>query len=120
VALGGTGEARAIVSCGSAALSLMRYAFDPLPNATALQIATQLGDAMDLRSHACLLMCAAYQDGARRRVTLWTFPKDEAPRLRHNRSGPSIDYLEDVFSRNSKLRKAALLRASAPHGFPNR
>jgi hypothetical protein len=63
---------------------------------------------MDLRSHACLLVCAAYQDGARRRVTLWTFPKDEALRLRHNRSGSSIDYLEDVFSRNSKLRKAAL------------
>ncbi len=89
---------------------MMQYAFGTPPNAAsaALQIATRLADAMDLRSHACLLVCAAYEHGAKRRVTLWTFPKDEAFRLLHRASGPSIDYLEDVFSRTSKLRKAAL------------
>ena len=89
---------------------IVRYAFGKSRGAmtSAQEIATRLGDAMDLRSHACLFVIAAYEDGPRRRVTLWTFPKDEAFRLRRLRSGQSIDFLEDVFSRNSKLRKAAL------------
>lgn len=70
-------------------------------------IATKLGNAMDMRSAACLLVLTAMREGARRRITIWTFPRDQAFRFRSRQAGATIQILTDVFSQTSKLRKAA-------------
>ena len=88
---------------------IMRYAFGESSetDAAALSLACCLSSAMDLRSTPCLFVAAAFRDGDRLAVTLWTFPRDEAFRLRHGSGGPSIEVLTDVFSQTSRLRKAA-------------
>ncbi|MGH8064643.1 MAG: hypothetical protein ACRERE_05275 [Candidatus Entotheonellia bacterium] len=88
---------------------IMRYAFGESSDAdaAALSLACRLSAVMDLRSTPCLLVAAAFRDGDRLAVTLWTFPRDEAFRLRHGSGGPSIEVLTDVFSQTSRLRKAA-------------
>ncbi|MEW6369264.1 MAG: hypothetical protein AB1714_31980 [Acidobacteriota bacterium] len=43
-------------------------------------------------------------------VTLWTFPRDQAFRFASERGTHAIEVLNDVFSRTSHLRKAALLQ----------
>jgi hypothetical protein len=88
---------------------IMQYAFGESSDAdeAALALAHRLSGAMDLRSTVCLFVAAAFRDGDRLAVTLWTFPRDEAFRLRHGSSGPSIEVLTDVFSQTSRLRKAA-------------
>jgi hypothetical protein len=70
---------------------IMQYAFGEASDAdaTALALARRLSGAMDLRSTLCLFVAAAFCDGDRRAVILWTFPRDEAFRLRHGVGGPT-------------------------------
>lgn len=79
----------------------------PASNAAADALARRLADSMDGRSTPCLLVASATGEGAgtSRHVMVWTFPRDEAFQLssRANR----VKLLDDVFSRSSKLRKAA-------------
>jgi hypothetical protein len=91
---------------------VLQFGFGSGPQAKAagLAIARRLSQAMDRRSTACLLVAAAEQNGDERSVTIWTFPRDKAFRFRTGSGGPSIDYLKDVFSQTSRLRKAALLQ----------
>jgi len=74
----------------------------------AIGLASRLANAMDQRSPSSLLMIAASQNGAERRTTIWAFPRDEAFQFRNARGTPSIKLLTDIFSRSSRLRKAAL------------
>lgn len=85
------------------------YAFGQPATAKAgsLQLARRLSSAMDHRSTPCLFILAGLRNGNRRMVTLWTFPRDEALRLRNRKSGASIQVLTDIFSQTSRLRKAA-------------
>lgn len=73
----------------------------------ALRLAARLSKAMDLRSAPCLLVIAAEKEADRRRITMWTFPRDEAFQFRGGSTHPSIKLLTDIFSRTSHLRKAA-------------
>ncbi len=73
----------------------------------ALSLARRLAGAMDQRSTPCLFVPAVFRDGEKRAVYLWTFPRDEAFRLRRDPAGPAIEVLTDVFSQTSRLRKAA-------------
>ena len=73
----------------------------------ALSLARGLAQAMDQHSTPCLFVPVAFQDGEKRAVYLWTFPRDEAFRLRRDGAGPAIEVLTDVFSQTSRLRKAA-------------
>ena len=75
--------------------------------AAAAALASRLSSAMDLRSTPCLFISAAFREDDHRTVTLWTFPRDEAFRLRQRSSGPLIQILTDIFSKTSRLRKAA-------------
>ena len=73
--------------------------------AASMTLAARLGVAMDGRSSSCLLVISAHAtSSARRQVVAWTFPREQMLR----RSGTNVD-LEDAFSLNSRLRKAALL-----------
>jgi hypothetical protein len=71
-------------------------------------LATKLSQAMDLRSSPCLFVVAALKDGDRRSLRMWTFPREEAFQFRGAAGRPSIQLLTDIFSRTSRLRKAAL------------
>ena len=71
-------------------------------------LATKLAKSMDQRSPSCLLILAASKDGDSGRMTFWAFPRDEAFQFRTAKEGPSIKILTDIFSRTSRLRKAAL------------
>ena len=70
--------------------------------------ATRLADSMDQRSPSSLMILAASKEGDERRMTMWAFPRDEAFQFRTAKEGPSIRLLTDIFSRTSRLRKAAL------------
>lgn len=77
--------------------------------AAAQALSTRLADSMDERSpSATLFILAAGRSGARRRMTMWAFPQDEAFQFRSSNNRPRIRLLDDVFSRSSRLRKAAL------------
>ena len=91
-----------------AAISL---AFDPTRQAglTAARLATALSASMDARSHACLFIIGVLEEADRRAVTLWAFPRDEAFRFASRGGTHAIEILTDVFSRTSRLRKAALI-----------
>lgn len=88
---------------------ILRFAFEnpAAAKVAASWLAARLGGSMDRRSDPCLLVLAALRDGSRRRVAISTFPRDEAFRLRTSKGTPSIELLKDVFSRTSRLRKAA-------------
>ncbi|MBI3462302.1 MAG: hypothetical protein HY000_04470 [Planctomycetes bacterium] len=88
---------------------IVQYAFGQPAEAraAALALAKRLSAAMDFRSTPCLFILAALREDDRRTVTLWTFPRGGAFRLRHGRSRPLIQVLTDVFSQTSRLRKAA-------------
>lgn len=89
---------------------IMRFSFrgPAEARAAAVNLATRLSEAMDLRSTPCLFIAAAEREGTNRRTTLWTFPRDEAFQFRGGRTTASIRLLTDIFSRTSRLRKAAL------------
>ena len=80
--------------------AITAYAFGSRSSAqtAAIGLARRLSAAMDLRSDPCLLVLAARRKDDDRAITLWTFPRDEAFRLRRGRSGPSIEVLTDIFS----------------------
>jgi hypothetical protein len=80
--------------------------------AAAVALARKLASSMDRRSAPCLLFLAALREGNRRRVAVWTFPQDEAFRLQTSRRAPSVELLKDVFSRSSRLRKAAFFEGA--------
>ncbi len=71
-------------------------------------LAVQLSHAMDLRSSPCLYVVAASKDDRSRALTMLTFPREEAFQFRGAAGHPSIQLLTDIFSRTSRLRKAAL------------
>lgn len=77
-----------------------------------LALATKLSHAMDLRSSPCLYVIAASRNGGGRNLTMWTFPREEAFQFRGAAGRPSIQLLTDIFSRTSRLRKAALFEGS--------
>jgi hypothetical protein len=85
----------------------------------ALGLARRLSMSMDERSKPCLFLAAAYRESAnapRRRVALWIFPRDEAFRFHQM----TIELLNDIFSRSSRLRKLALFEGNQIRsGFTN-
>jgi hypothetical protein len=89
---------------------ILRFAFGTASEAaaSAAGLADRLARAMDRRSTPCLFIVAVARDDGARRVTFWTFPRDEAFQFRGDSGSPSIQLLTDVFSRTSRLRKAAL------------
>ncbi|MEN6407181.1 MAG: nucleoid-associated protein [Thermoguttaceae bacterium] len=89
---------------------VMDFAFGTPPKAKAATqaLAQRLGGVMDDRSPPTLLMLTASRNGSDRRATLWAFPQDEGFQFRPSRSGARIKVLKDIFSRSSRLRKAAL------------
>jgi hypothetical protein len=69
------------------------------------QLAARLGQAMDHRSSICLLLVSVHElSDASRQVVVWTFPHERVIR----RAGGKVD-INEAFSLNSRLRKAALL-----------
>lgn len=74
----------------------------------ASRIATRLASVMDARSKDCLLVISVGgpRDTDERQVVIWTFPRDEAFKL--SSTAEAIELLNDVFSRSSHLRKAAV------------
>lgn len=93
---------------------VMNFAFEPRHDTaeqTALGLARRLSMSMDDRSKPCLFLAAAYREAAsapRRRVALWIFPRDEAFRFHEM----TIEFLNDIFSRSSRLRKLALFEGN--------
>jgi hypothetical protein len=91
--------------------SILELAFGDARKAKsiALTIATRLSKSMDDRSPSALLVLSTEEDGAKaRRATFWAFPRDESFQFRNNKSGVVVKLLQDTFSRNSRLRKAAM------------
>jgi hypothetical protein len=75
-----------------------------------LALAERFGAAMDHHSKPALLLVSVHEGEPQpnyRRIILWTFPQQAVFRLRAQGAGAAIDVL-DVFSRESKLRKAAM------------
>ena len=68
----------------------------------ALATASKLAEAMDQRSTPCLLVLSGMRDELKRRVTIWTFPRDKAFRLQGSSAGASIQILTDIFSQTSR------------------
>jgi hypothetical protein len=89
---------------------LLNFAFGEGATAKSagVALASRLAHAMDRRSTACLFIPAAMRARTRRRVSLWTFPRDEAFQFRQDATGPSIQVVTNIFSQSSTLRKAAL------------
>lgn len=93
---------------------VMDFAFQPRHETAApaaLGLARRLSMSMDERSKPCLFLAAAYRESAtapRRRVALWIFPRDEAFRFHQM----TIELLNDIFSRSSRLRKLALFEGN--------
>jgi hypothetical protein len=89
---------------------IMDFAFGNKPKAekAGSALAAKLSHAMDLRSSPCLYVLAASKDDRSRALTMWTFPREEAFQFRGTAGHPSIQLLTDIFSRTSRLRKAAL------------
>ena len=89
---------------------IMEFVFGTPPKArvAAQSVATRLAESMDERSPPTLLMLTASRNGSDCRMTMWAFPQDEAFQFRASKSGAKIKLLSDIFSRSSRLRKAAL------------
>ena len=71
-------------------------------------LALRLSKSMDGRSQGFLLVATSFRSGPSRRMTLWAFPRDEAFQFQSDSATPVITVLNDVFSKSSRLRKAAL------------
>jgi len=93
---------------------VMQFAFGAAAQArsAAHSLAGRLADAMDERSPSTLLLLSACQNGTQRRTTIWAFPQEEAFQFRSSKAGAKIRLLNDIFSRSSRLRKAALFEGS--------
>jgi hypothetical protein len=71
---------------------------------------------MDQRSTPALLLVVAIDTNNRRglkQTVIWIFPNEDAFQLRRGRGEPTIEVLKDVFSRRSKLRKAAMFEGGS-------
>ena len=76
-------------------------------NEAGKQIALRLSLKMDKRTEECLLVLTWGElDNGSRQLVIWVFPKEEALQFKAG-STNAINVLEDVFSRTSRLRKAA-------------
>lgn len=86
------------------------FIFDsnPVAKSAATKLAERLSNAMDDRSPATLLMITAFTSGAKGRVIMWAFPQEEAFQFSATGGKARIKVLSDIFSRSSRLRKAAL------------
>jgi hypothetical protein len=87
--------------------AVMRSAFGSLGERleAAKGLAVRLAMAMDGRSSTCLLVASVHElRDASRQVVMWTFPRE---RVIH-RAGRQVD-VDDAFSLNSRLRKAAMM-----------
>lgn len=83
-------------------------------NVAAADLATRLSTSMDRRSRGgCLLVLAVTASNDAKQVTLWTFPRDAALQFSTSQSGPNVTVLQDAFSRESHLRKAAVMSGPA-------
>jgi hypothetical protein len=93
---------------------VMNFAFGATAQArlAAHTLAARLGDSMDERSPPTLLLLSACRDGVKRRATIWAFPQDEAFQFRSGKNRATIRLLNDIFSRSSRLRKAALFEGN--------
>jgi hypothetical protein len=76
--------------------------------AAASKLAERLANAMDDRSPPTLLMITAFIDGIQGRIIMWAFPQEEAFQFSATGGKARIKVLSDIFSRSSRLRKAAL------------
>lgn len=77
-------------------------------------LATRLSTCMDQRSRGgCLLVLAVASGSGAEQVTMWTFPRDAALQFSTSQAGPNVTVLKDAFSRESHLRKAAVLTGPA-------
>jgi hypothetical protein len=75
-------------------------------------LARRLGEAMDNRSQPHLLVIAAKREDALGEIEMWAFPRDDAFRFQAATQA-RIELLADVFSRTSRLRKAARFSGEA-------
>ncbi|MEM9701412.1 MAG: hypothetical protein AAF907_03065, partial [Planctomycetota bacterium] len=75
-------------------------------------LAERLSRSMDKRSQGFLLVASSFKDGDTRRLTIWAFPRDEAFQFQAASAAPVVTVLNDVFSRSSRLRKAAVFEGT--------
>jgi hypothetical protein len=89
---------------------LLKFAFSDAVAALSAsqQLSERLGDSMDFRSPATLLVLTCLKKGSRCRTILWTFPQESGFQFRADTAGARIRLLNDIFSHSSRLRKAAL------------
>ena len=99
---------------------LLEYCFGSAQKAksAAVSIARRLSISMDERSDSTLLMLAAFENGTRRRLVIWAFPKDEPLHFSTQGKGARIKVLEDAFSRRSGIKKGSLIEGeNVPSDF---
>lgn len=95
------------------------YGSDQHASRGASEIAAKLSLAMDQRSSKhSLLVIDAHELNKQCRIALWLFPKDDVFRLQTTQRGNELRLLEDVFSKSSTWRKAAIFSGPrSEHGF---
>jgi hypothetical protein len=95
------------------------YGTDEQALVSASEIAAKLSLSMDQRSSKhSLLVIDAHETAQTRRIILWLFPKDDVFRLQTSSNGNHLSVLEDVFSKSSTWRKAAIFSGqNTVHGF---
>jgi hypothetical protein len=77
------------------------------------EMALSLSRAMDNRSKPLLLLVSSFElANNRRRVVIWAFPKDEAFKFSATKQGATVEFVPDVFSVSSQLRKAAVFEGT--------
>jgi hypothetical protein len=85
------------------------YGSEKQANRGAAEIAAKLSLSMDQRSsNHSLLVIDAHELNKHRRIALWLFPKDDVFRLQTSSQGNQLSILDDVFSKSSTWRKAAI------------
>ena len=89
---------------------IMSYCFGNKDQAddAAKKLALYLSNAMNRVKQDCLFILAVKEDGNIRQATLWSFPADTSFRFLDSTDQIDIEILEDVFSKTSNYRKAAL------------
>jgi hypothetical protein len=85
------------------------YGSDQQAAKGAMEVAAKLSLSMDQRSSKhSLLVIDAHALTKHRRAVLWLFPKDDVFRLQTTLKGNELMVLDDVFSKSSTWRKAAM------------
>jgi hypothetical protein len=95
---------------------LLRYAFGATqaPVSAGQELAAALADAMDARSAACLLVIAGYRREDERRVSMWTFPREEAFQFKKSGRAPSIELLQGIRPVEGICRRGCVWGTVAP------